>query len=145
MQLDIDCDAAYLVASESRSRSEGYKYLGNYDVKLFTAPIYVLAKVIKAIMSSASETESESLFLNAGEDVQYIKTLEELGHIQHPVRLRTDNNTALVISNKKIKVSKTKEWEMHDWWMIDQIEQGQFTVERSKGKHSLTDYLDGVF
>ena len=30
---------------------------------------------------------------------------------------------------------------MHDWWMIDRIEQGQFTVECSKGKHSLSDYF----
>ena len=45
-------------------------------------------------MSSAAEAESESLFLDAGEAVQYIKTLEELGHIQHPVRLRTDKHTA---------------------------------------------------
>ena len=72
-------------------------------------------------MSSVAEAESESLLINAGEAVQYIKTLEELGHIQHPVRLRTDNNTASGISNKTIKVSKAKKWDMHDWWMIDRI------------------------
>ena len=94
MQLEIDCDAAYLVVSKSRSRAAGYHYLGNYDGKIFNGPIYVLAKVIKAVMSSAAEAESESLFLNAGEAVQYIKNLEELGHVHHPVRLRTDNNTA---------------------------------------------------
>ena len=33
-------------------------------------------------MSLAAKTESESLFLNAGEAVQHIKTLEELRHIQ---------------------------------------------------------------
>ena len=103
------------------SRAAGYHYLGNYDGKLFNGPIYVLAKVIKDVMSSEVEAESESLFLNAGEAVQYIKTLEEEGHIQHPVRLRTDNNTASVIANKKIKVSKAKKWDMHDWWMNDRI------------------------
>ena len=30
---------------------------------------------------------------------------------------------------------------MHDWCMIDRIEQGQFIVEWSKGKHSLSDYF----
>ena len=30
---------------------------------------------------------------------------------------------------------------MHGWWMIDRIEQGQFTVEWSKVKHSLSDYF----
>ena len=72
MQLEIDCDAAYLVASKARKIAVGYHYLGNYDGKLFNRPIYVLAKVIKDVMSSAAEAESESLFLNAGESVQYI-------------------------------------------------------------------------
>ena len=58
MQLEIDCDAAYLVAPKARSRAAGYHYLGNYDGKLFNGPIYVLAKVIKAVMSSAVEAES---------------------------------------------------------------------------------------
>ena len=30
---------------------------------------------------------------------------------------------------------------MHNWWMIDRIEQGQFTVEWSKGKHYISDYF----
>ena len=30
---------------------------------------------------------------------------------------------------------------MHDWWIKDRIEQGQFKVEWSKGKHSLSDYF----
>ena len=141
MQLEIYCDAAYLVASKSRSRTAGYHYLGNYDRKIFNGQIYALAKVIKAVMISEAESESESLFLNVGEAVQCIKTLEELGHIQHPVRLRTDNNTASGNANKTTKLSKAKKWDMHDWWMIDRIEQGQFTVELSKGKHYLSDYF----
>ena len=118
MQLEIDCGAAYLVASKARSKAAGYHYLGNYDGKIFNGPIYVLAKVIKAVTSSAAEAESESLFLNAGEAVQYIKTLEELLNIQHPVRLITDDNTASGIANKTIKVSKANKWYMHDWWII---------------------------
>ena len=76
MQLLIYFDAAYLFASKARSMAAGYHYLGNYYGKLFNGPIYVLAKVIKNLTSSAAEAISESLFLNAGEAVQYIKTLE---------------------------------------------------------------------
>ena len=75
MQIEIYFDAAYLVASKAISRAAGYHFLGNYYGKLFNVPIYVLSKVIKAVMSSAAEAESESIFLNAGEAVQYIKTL----------------------------------------------------------------------
>ena len=76
MQLEIDCDVAYLFASKARIREAGYHYLGNYDGKLFNGPIYVLSKVIKSVMSSAAEAESESLFLNTGGALQYIKTIE---------------------------------------------------------------------
>ena len=141
MQLEVDCDAAYLVAPKARSRAAGYHYLGNHDGNLFNGPIYVLAKVIKAVMSSAAEVENKLLFLNGGEAVPFIKTLEELGHKQKPVRLRTDNNTASGINNGTIKKLKSKKWDMHDWWIKDRIEQGQFKVERSKGKHSLSDYF----
>ena len=76
MIIQCDSDVAYLVASKARSRAAGCHYLGNYDGKLFNGKIYVLAKVIKDVMRSAAEAESESLFLNAEEDLQYIKTLE---------------------------------------------------------------------
>ena len=53
--LTLDSDAAYLNAPKARSRAGGYHYLGNCDGKLFSGLIYVLAKVIKAVMSAASE------------------------------------------------------------------------------------------
>ena len=57
MQLMIDSDAAYLVAPKARNRVAGYHYLGNKDGKLFNGPIYILAKVIKAVTASAAEAE----------------------------------------------------------------------------------------
>ena len=54
MQLKIDVDAAFLVAKRARSRAGGYHYLGNFDETLFNGPIYVLAKIIKAVMGSAA-------------------------------------------------------------------------------------------
>ena len=41
------------------SRAEVYHYLGTYDGKLLNGPIYVLSKVIKSVMWSAAEAESE--------------------------------------------------------------------------------------
>ena len=94
MQLHINSDAAYLVAPKARSRAGGYHYLGNKDGKLFNGPIFILAKVIKAVMSSAAESEVGGLYLNAREAIILIYTLEELGHIQDPVPIKTDNSTA---------------------------------------------------
>ena len=55
MELFIDSDAAYLVHTKARSCAGGYHYLGKIDGKLFNGPIYILAKVIKAVMSSAAD------------------------------------------------------------------------------------------
>ena len=75
MQLEVDCDAAYLVAPKARSRAAGYHYLGNHDGNLFNGPIYVLAKVIKAVMTSAAEAENESIFINGGEAVPFLSLI----------------------------------------------------------------------
>ena len=99
MQLQIISDAAYLVAKMARSRAGGYHFLGNRDGKLFNGPIYVLAKIIKRVMASASEAECDGLFMNAQEAVPFITTLKELGHKQQPVPLQTNNSTANVINN----------------------------------------------
>ena len=98
-----DSDAAYLVAARARSRAGGYHYLGNLDGKLFNGPIYILAKIIKAVMASAAEAECGALYVNAQDAVQFITTLEELGHRQKSVPIRTDNSTAKGIMNHKNK------------------------------------------
>ena len=89
MQLQqIISDAAYLVAKMARSRAGGYHFLGNCDGKLFNEPIYILVKIIKAVMASASKAKCGSLFMNAQEAIPFITTLEELGHKQQPIPLQ---------------------------------------------------------
>jgi hypothetical protein len=56
--LTIDSDAAYQVAAKSRNRASGYHYLGNLDGKLFNGAIFILAKIIKAVMQSAAEKQN---------------------------------------------------------------------------------------
>ena len=103
MQLAIDSDAAFLVAPRARSHAGGYHYLTTFDEILLNGPIYVLAKIIKAIMGSAAEAECGRLYMNAQEAVPFITTLEELGHKQRPISLRTNNSTANRIMNQQIK------------------------------------------
>ena len=62
-----DSDGAYLVAPQARSRAGGYHYCGNKDGKLWNAPVLVIAKILRNVMSSAAETEIGSLFKNAQE------------------------------------------------------------------------------
>lgn len=119
MQLIIDSDAAYLNAPKSRSRAGGYHFLGNTDGKLFNGPIFILAKIIKAVMSSAAEAKVGSLFINAQQAIQYIVTLEELGHPQAAVPLLTNNSTTAGFLSRTIKKKQSKAFDMQFQWLID--------------------------
>ena len=70
MILILDSDVAYLNALKARSRAGGYYYLDNRDGSLFNDSIYVLAKVIKAVMSAASEAECGALFIHTQKPYQ---------------------------------------------------------------------------
>ena len=89
-------DAAYLVAPQARSRAGGYHYLTSNAGSLFNAPIFVLAKVIKRVMSSAAEAETSALFMNAQEDAGIRTCLRAMGFPQPAAVMKTDNVTANV-------------------------------------------------
>ena len=94
MILSCESDAAYLVAPKSRSRAGGYHYLGNKTGTQFNGPIYVLAKIIKAVMGSAAEAEVGGLYMNALELSPMRTTLEELDHPQPPTPLKTTKQSS---------------------------------------------------
>jgi len=141
MILTIDSDAAYQVAPKSRSRAAGYHFFGNKDGKLFNGPIFILAKIIKNVMASAAEAETGGLYMNAQEAIPERTTAEELGHIQPPTPLRTDNSTADGIMNKTVKQKQSKAMDMRFYWLQDRVEQGQFKIYWAPGKYNLADYF----
>ena len=59
-------------------------------------------------MGSAAEAEVGGLYMNALELSPMRTTLEELGHLQPPTPLKTDNSTAVSIMNKTIKQRQSK-------------------------------------
>ena len=138
MILSVDSDAAYQVASKSRSRASGYHYLGDMDGLLFNGAIFILAKVIKAVMQSAAEAECGALYMNANEAVPMRTTLEELGHPQPATPMRTDNSTAADgIMNRTVKQKATKSMDMRFYWLQDRVEQKQFKVFWAPGNINL--------
>ncbi|OEU23630.1 hypothetical protein FRACYDRAFT_233801 [Fragilariopsis cylindrus CCMP1102] len=102
-------DAAYLVASEARSRAGGFTYMGNHkgNLQIINGAILVIAKIIKSVMSSAAEAEIGALFMNAKAIIPLRITCEELGHKQPATPMRTDNNTAEGIMNGTIKQNRS--------------------------------------
>ena len=58
---------------------------------------------MKNVMASAAEAEMGALFVNGQEAIILRTTLEELGHIQPPTPIKTDNSTASGIASKSIR------------------------------------------
>jgi hypothetical protein len=87
MILHIHSDASYLSGNEATSRSGVFLYMGNNnknDRKLTNGAILIVSKVLKHVMSSAVESESGAVFINAKEGAVLTTTLEELGHTHPP-------------------------------------------------------------
>jgi hypothetical protein len=108
MILHIHSDASYLSVSNARSHIGGLSILN-------------VAAVIKNMVASAAESEVGACFHNAQSGTPLRVTLTELGHAQPPTPLRTDNLTAYVIVNKKIKQKQSKAMDMRYHWLTDRV------------------------
>ena len=141
MKLVIHSDASYLNEPKSRSRGGGHYFLstGTTDAPNNSAALNV-SKVIKAVMSSAAESELGALFMNAKTAVPMRKTLEELGHPQPLTPIQTDNSTAYGVINNKIQPKATKAMDMRFYWLKDRESQGQFHYHWRPGKENMADY-----
>ena len=113
MVLTIHSDASYLSEPKARSRAGGHFFLSENDSDpRDNGAIHTVAKIIKAVMSSAAEAELGGLFINAKTAMPIRTTLEELGHKQPPTPIQTDNSTACGVANNEIqpKAIAPKQW-----------------------------------
>ena len=90
--------------------------------------VYVVCKILRNIMESATEAELGALFLNCQEDVPIRITLEEMGHYQPPTPVHVDNSTALGTANGTINQRKSKAMDMRFYWIRDRRNQEQFSI-----------------
>ena len=67
-------------------------------------------------------------------------TAEEMGHVQPPTPIQTDNTTALGFVLRNLTPRATKSTDMKYWWMRDRADQQQFRYYRSPGKQNNADY-----
>jgi hypothetical protein len=125
MILHIHSDASYLSVSNACSRLGGLFFLSNnppeHD-KLNGSILYV-ASVIKNVVASAAESEVGACFHNAQIGAPLRVTLTEVGHIQPPTPLRTDNSTAFGILNETIKLKISKAMDMRYHWLTNRVRQ----------------------
>ena len=96
MILNIDSDAAYLVAPGARSRVAGCFQLNsakrsNPNVN---AAILVECKTLRHGVASSAEAETSGIFHNTQRAVPIRYMLIQLGHPQPPTPVKTDNETS---------------------------------------------------
>jgi hypothetical protein len=120
MVLAIHSDASYLSEPKARSRPGGHFFMSaNEEDPRDNGAVHTVAKIIKAVMSSATEAELGGLFINAKTAVPIRTTLEELGHKQPPTPIQTDNSTACGVANNEIQPKATKAMDMRFYWLKD--------------------------
>jgi hypothetical protein len=142
MTLYIHSDASYLSVLNTRSRLGGLFFLGNKPPEhdKLNGSIINVASIIKNVVASAAESEVGACFHNASSGAPLRVTLTELGHIQPPTPLRTDNSTAFGILKETIKKKRSKAMYMRYHWLTDRVRQTQFDVYWRPGRKDLGDY-----
>jgi hypothetical protein len=142
MILHIHSDASYLSVSNARSRLGGLCFCGDKSPQQdkLNGSILNVASVIKNVVASAAESEVGACFHNAQSGAPLRVTLTELGHIQPPTPLCTDNSTAFGILNETIKQKRSKAMDMTYHWLTDRVRQKQFDIYLRPGRENLGDY-----
>jgi hypothetical protein len=130
MVLHIHIDASYLSVSNARSRLGGLFFCGYKSPQQdkLNGSILNVASIIKNVVAYAAESEVGACFHNAQSGAQLRVTLTELGHIQPPTPLRTDNSTAFGILSETIKQKRSKAMDMRYHWLTDRVRQKKFDV-----------------
>jgi hypothetical protein len=142
MILHIHSDASYLSVSNAHSRLGGLFFYNDKSPQEdnLNGSVLNAASVIKNVVASAVESEVGTCFQNAQSGSPLRVTLAELGHIQPPTPLRTDNSTGFGILNETIKQKQSKAMDMRYHWLTDRVRQKQFDVYWRPGRENLGDY-----
>ena len=101
--------AGFQNKSKGRSRSGAHIFLSeNEAMYRWNGPVLTLAKIIKFVMSSASEAELGAMLITAQEMVAMRQTLQEMKWPQPKPPLQTDNSAAAGVVNNNIFPRKLK-------------------------------------
>ena len=116
--LAVHSNASYLSKPKTCSRVGGHFFLSNnITVPLNNGVVLNIAHIIKHIMSSATKAELAGLYIMAREAVYIRIILKELGHMQPPTPLQTDNAMADTVINGKMQLKQTEAMGMRLHWL----------------------------
>ena len=141
MIMALHSDASYLSEPEAKSRAAGHFYLGMKNDEAFdNGAILTLSKIIKHVMSSASEAETAALFYNCKAATPLRVTLQEMGHPQPKTPVTTDNSTAQGLINKTMIPKAAKSYDMRFNYLKCREAQRQFDFIWRRGRNTKADY-----
>ena len=127
MVLVVHSDAGYLNEPNAHSRAGGHHFLSSDDkIPANNGAVHTVAKIIKAVMSSAAEAELGAMYINAREAVYFRQALDIMGHPQPPTPMQIDNSTADGVVNNKVQPKRTKAMDMRFHWLRCREAQKQF-------------------
>jgi hypothetical protein len=92
------------------------------------------------VVASADESEVGACFHNAQSGAPLRVTLTEVGHIQPPRHIRTDNSTAFGILNETIKEKDQKQWTCDTIGSRIESAKNNVDVYWRPGRENLGDY-----
>jgi hypothetical protein len=141
MVLAGNSDASYSSKPKAQSQAGGHFFLSSNT----TAPpnngaILTIAHIIKNVMSSATEAELAGLYIMVCKAIYIRIILKELGHVQPPTPLQTDNAMADGAINSKVQPKQSKAMNMRFYWLQDQECQRQFRTFWQPGKLNYANY-----
>ena len=141
MLLALHSDASYLSEPQSKSRAGGHHYLTRLNDEHFdNGAVLTLSKIVKHVMSSASEAETAALFYNCKAAAPLRVALEEMGHPQNKTLVTTDNSTAHGLITKTMVPKAAKGYDMRFNWLKCRAAQRQFDYIWRRGADNKADY-----
>ena len=141
MLLALHSDVSYLSEPESKGRAAGHFYLGKLNDEDFdNGAILTLSKIIKHVMTSASEAETAALFYNCKAAAPLRTTLAEMGHPQAKTLVTTDNSTAQGLITKTMIPKAAKSYDMRFNFLKCREAQRQFDFVWRRGRLNRADY-----
>ena len=139
MILHVHSDASYLSEKKARCRAGGHFFLSDCASTFPNGPVHIMSSILGNIMASAAESEIGAAFTNAQSALLLCQAPLDLGHPQPPTLICTDNITANGFLNETIKAKRTTAIDMRFYWLIDRMDQNQFTVYWKPGHTNIGD------
>jgi hypothetical protein len=143
MILTTHADASYQSLPGSRSKLGGAHYFANANDSpgVNNGLVAAQSAVIKVVCSGASEAEYAALY-SVGQTTYFIRLVAAAcGYPQNATTIYTDNEVAMGIANRSVKIKRSKSIEKSFHWIRDRVDSGDFIIKWVSSEQNLADYF----